>query len=276
MRLSVVVLLFPLFAAATALAHAPVSVVIDARGNVYYSDLEQVWRVAPDGTKSVAVPNVHTHELYLDAQGNLFGEHLWYEGERIDKWGHYVWKRDAAGRVSMVIPRTEGFLTNYSFVRDAAGNMYVAQRDKGEIRKRAPNGAITRVVGELKEMRWMHATPAGTLYVVDGSDLVRVKDGRATRLARNVAKTSPLYPLVSFRHAVMGIWTDRAENVYFADFAHGEVKRVTQSGQISTFARSTAPWSPTGGTFAANGDLWMLETSVTNQVRVRRILKTAR
>lgn len=267
MRLALLVLLF----AVSAFAHPPVSVVIDAGGNVYYSDLEQVWRVAPDGSRSVVVPNVHTHELYLDAQGNLFGEHLWYEGERTDKWGHYVWKRDAAGRVTTVIPRRQGFLTNYSFVRDAAGNMYWAQRDKGEIRKRAPNGAITRVVGELKQLRWMHATPAGTLYVIDGSDLVRVKNGRATRLARNVMKTSLLRPQVGFQHAVMGIWTDRAENVYFADYAHGEVNKVTQSGRVSTFAKSTQPWSPTGGAFAANGDLWMLETSVTNQVRVRRV-----
>ncbi len=266
MRLAVL-----LFVASTALAHPSVSVVIDAKGNVYYSDLTQVWRVAPDGKQSVVVPNVHTHELYLDAQGNLFGEHLWYEGERTDKWGHYVWKRDAAGRVSMVIPRTQGFLTNYSFVRDAAGNMYWAQRDKGEIRKRAPNGAITRVAGELKEMRWMHATPAGTLYVIDGSDLVRVKNGRATRLARNVMKTSLLRPFVSFNHSVMGIWTDRAENVYFADYAHGEVKRVTQSGQVSTVVKSNQPWSPTGGAFAVNGDLWVLEASVTNQMRVRRV-----
>jgi streptogramin lyase len=268
MRLALLALLL---AASSAFAHPPVSVVIDGRGNVYYSDLEQVLRVAPDGTKNVAVPHVHTHELFLDAQGNLFGEHLWYEGERIDKWGHYVWKRDAAGRVSLVTPRTEGFLTDYSFVRDAAGNMYWPQRDKGEIRKRAPNGAIARVAGELKEMRWLHATPSGTLYVVDGSDLVRVKNGRATRFVRNVVKTSLLRPQVSYRHAVMGIWTDRAENVYFADYANGEVKRVTPSGQVSTVVKSTLPWSPTGGAFAANGDLWLLEASVTNQVRVRKV-----
>jgi len=267
MRIS---LAFLLFAAGAALAHPSVSVVIDTRGNVYYSDLKQVWHVAPDGTTSVVVPNVHTHELYLDAQGNLFGEHLGYEGERTDKWGHYVWKRDAAGRVTTIKPRTEGFLTNYSFVRDAAGNMYWAQHDKGEIRKRAPNGTITRVVGELKAMRWLYATPAGTLYVVDGSDLVRVQNGRATRLARNVVKASLLRPWAS-RHAVMGIWTDRSENVYYADYANGEVKRVTPSGHVSTFAKSSQPWSPTGGAFAANGDLWLLENSATNQVRVRKV-----
>ena len=37
------------------LAHPSVSAVIDSGGSVYYSDLEHVWRVAPDGTKSVAV-----------------------------------------------------------------------------------------------------------------------------------------------------------------------------------------------------------------------------
>ncbi len=257
MRLALAVLLF---AAGAALAHPPVSVVIDGRGNVYYSDLHQVWRVAPDGTKSVAVPNVHTHELYLDAQGNLFGEHLWYEGERTDKWGHYVWKRDAAGRVTIIGPRTEGFLTNYSFVRDAAGNMYWPQRDRGEIRRRAPNGAITRVVGELKGMGpFMHATPRGTLFVVDGGDLVRVRDGRTTRLARSIGRKP------------FGIWTDAAENAYVADSDSREVRRVTPSGERSTFVKSTSPWSPIGGAFAPNGDLWLLEASMTNQVRVRKL-----
>jgi len=260
-----------LLTASPLLAHPPVSVVIDARGNVYYSDLEQVWRVAPNGTKSVAVPNVHTHELSLDAQGNLFGEHLWYEGDATKQWGHYVWKRDAAGRISKVIPNTRGFLSNYGFARDAAGNLYWPQRDKGEIRKRAPNGAITRVVGELKAMRWLHATPAGTLYVIDGGDLVRVKNGRATRIARDLMKTNARRPHVALQHAIMGLWTDRAENVYVADYAHGEVKRITPAGAVSVAHTSTLTWSPIGGAFAANGDLWLLEATVGNAVRVRRV-----
>jgi hypothetical protein len=266
MRFALILLLaVPVF------AHPPVSVVLDSRGNVYYSDLEQVWRVAPDGTKSVVVRGVHTHELSIDAQDNLFGEHLWYEGDATKKWGHYVWKRDAAGRVSKVIPNRQGFLSDYGFARDRAGNLYWPQRDRGEIRRRAPNGAISRVVGELKGMRWLHATPAGTLYVIDGSDLVRVKDGRATRMARDLMKTSLRRPHVSFMHSIMGIWTDRAENVYVADYAHGEVKRVTQAGRVSVVHSSTLPWSPVGGAFAPNGDLWVLEASATNAVRVRKV-----
>jgi hypothetical protein len=255
----------------SAAAHPPVALVIDSKGNVFYSDLEQVWRIAPGGVKSVAVPNVHTHELYLDAQDNLFGEHLWYEGDATKKWGFYVWKRDAAGRVSMVKPRTVGFRTNYSFVRDRAGNMYFADTERGQIRKIAPDGKVSLVAGELKQMRWLHATPGGTVYTIDGSDLVRIRDGRAVRLVRNVVKTSILRAYVDFRHAIMGIWTDAAENVYLADYANGEIKRVTPAGVVSKFADSTMPWSPTGGTFAPNGDLWILEATLTNQVRVRKV-----
>jgi hypothetical protein len=36
-------------------------------------------------------------------------------------------------------------------------------------------------------------------------------------------------------------------------------------------AESTFPWAPTGGAFAPDGALWLLEYSVTNQVRARRV-----
>jgi len=259
-------------AAASALAHPPVSVVIDSRGHVYYSDLKQVWRVAPDGKTSVAVPNVHTHELYLDAQDNLFGEHLWYEGERTDKWGHYVWKRAPNGAISMVIPRREGFLQNYSFVRDRAGNMYFANDARTEVRRRAPDGRVHVHARGFRDIRWMHATPSGTIFLVDDGDVVRIKSGRVTRLARNLAARFRLWrPHVGSRHALMGLWSDGAENVYVADNIRGEVKRITPAGQITIIASSPPMWSPTGGAFAANGDLWLLECSITNAVRLRKI-----
>ncbi len=52
-----------LLMSATAFAHPGVGIVIDSRGNVFYTDLRQVWRIAADGSKSVAVLNVHSHEL---------------------------------------------------------------------------------------------------------------------------------------------------------------------------------------------------------------------
>lgn len=255
---------------AGAFAHPGIGIVIDSRGNVFYTDLAQVWRVAPDGKKSVAVPNVHTHELAIDANDNLFGEHTWYEGDATKKWGYYVWRRSPDGRVARVIPATEGFLDNYGFVRDRRGTMYWVDRVRNQVKKRS-GAAPATVVAQGREMRWVNVAPDGTIYAIDSRDLVHISSNGSVRKV-----VTPPASSLHGRHVLFGIWFDRAGNVYVADYAHREVLRVTANGRSSVFAESTFPWGPTGGIFAPNGDLWLLEYSVTNQARVRRITAPAR
>ncbi|HEV8660923.1 MAG TPA: hypothetical protein VGS96_20145 [Thermoanaerobaculia bacterium] len=255
-----------------ALAHPAVGIVVDSRGNIFYSDLHHVWRIAPDGSKSIAVPNVHTHELCLDGEDNLYGEHLWYEGEATNRWGHRVWKRTPDGRVVNVIPPTEGFLQNYSFVRDRAGNMYWVERATSEIRKRMTDGRIVTIArGKFRDARWMTVTPDGVVYMIDARDLLRTTNGRITTVARHLSSRHLTRPFVGEHHLLMGLWTDGGGNVYIADYVAGEVKRVSPDGRVAVIARSSLPWSPTGGVFDRHGSLWLLEYSVTNAVRVRRV-----
>ena len=264
---SFVAALLLVLAAAAAHAHPPVGIVIDRAGNIYYSDLKQVWRVTPDGRKSVVVPHVHTHELYLDAAGNLYGEHLWYEGEKINRWDYYVWRRSPDGRVQTIVGPKREFRTDYSFVRDAAGNHYWADRDHGAIMK---NKAVL-ARGKFRDIRWMTVTPAGTVYLIDSTDLVQVSPrGTVRTVARNLSTSRFLRPDISDHHLLMGLWTDARENVYVADYAHGEVKRVAPNGSVAVVAKSRLPWSVVGGTFAPNGELWLLEWSVSNEARVRK------
>src|SRR5690349_1214447 len=115
--------------AISAFAHPGIGIVEDSKGNVFYTDLKQVWRIDRLGKKSIAVARVHTHELYMDAADNLYGEHLWYNGEDKNTWGYYVWRLTPGGKVEKVVPETEGFRESYSFVRDSNGNMYKANRD---------------------------------------------------------------------------------------------------------------------------------------------------
>jgi sugar lactone lactonase YvrE len=261
-------------APAIAAAHPAVAVVMDSRGNVYYSDLSNVWRISPDGRKSVVVPHVHTHELYLDAEDNLYGEHLWYEGEKIDKWGHRVWKRAPDGRISVVIPPTEGFLTNYSFIRDRDGTMYWAERGaKTEIRKKASDGRIVvHSRGPFRDIRWMISDGDGVLYLIDDGNLVRVdRDGSVHTMAAGLASRSLKQFNVGPQHALMGLWLDGSRNVYVANYGAGVVKKITPGGAVTTAAKSRFPWSPAGGMTAKNGDLWILEANITNAMRVRRI-----
>lgn len=267
--------------AAPGLAHPGVGIVMDRSGAVFYTDLEQVWRIAPSGEKSVVVPDVHTHELWLDPDGTLYGEHLWYEGEKSDKWGHRVWKRHPDGKIETVKPPTEGFLTGFSFVRDAAGSMYWAD-DFGAsgkvIRRRLPDGRIlTHSTGPFRDPRWMTATPEGVLFLTDGPDLVRIgADGRRTVLARGLRRSSWTRPYVGEHHNLMGVWSGPSGEVYVAVYGGGVVKRLRRDGKVDVAAASPAFWGPTGGLVAPDGSLWLLEYSLTNAVRVRRISPAGR
>ncbi len=266
-----------LVAASPAVAHPGVGIVMDSRGNVFYTDLDHVWRIAPDGRKSIAVRDVHTHELFLDHQDNLYGEHLWYEGEATDRWGHRVWRLSPDGTLVDVVPARVGFRDDYDdfhFVRDRDEAMYWS--DRGEItriRSRTRSGEV-RTLAELRleEVGWMTVGPDGSVYVTAGPDLWRItREGRATVLAAGLWERGALQFLVSDRHNLMGLWPDAAGNVYVAVYGAGVVKKVSPRGAVTVAARTSGLWSPTGGMVAPNGDLWLLETRIPNAVRVRRI-----
>lgn len=261
-------------------AHPGVGIVMDSKGNVFYTDLQQVWKIDGQGRKSVAVRNVHTHELYMDESDNLYGEHLWYNGERLDTWGHYVWKFSADGRFEKIIPDTEGFLTNYSFVRDHQGNMYWAHRD-GACQKLARKDIDGRISIQddqcLKDIRWVTSTPTGSVYLVDLYDLKKIdQHGHVETLATQLQERSFTQFFVNDPHQLMGLTTDKNENVYVAVYGARKVKKITPGGKVFTVAETGMTWSPTGVLSAPNGDLWILESSPTNSVRVERITKDGR
>lgn len=257
------------------IAHPGVGIVMDSKGNVFYTDLKQVWKIDGQGRKTVVVNNVHTHELYIDEADNLYGEHLWYNGERLNTWGHYVWRYSADRKFEKIIPDTEGFLTNYSFVRDHHGNMFWADRDAAcqRVVKHDRNG-ITSKIGNscFENIRWMTATPAGNVYLVDLTGLKMVNRwGQVKTLSAQLAEQRANDP-----HQVMGLSADKNENVFVAVYGAGKIKKVTPAGQVFTVAETAASWSPTGVLSAPNGDLWILECSPANEVRVERITKDGR
>ena len=284
------VLITALFFSAVALAHPSVSVVIDSKGNVFYSDLEQVWRVDAQGNKTVAVPQVHTHELWLDSSDALYGEHLWYTGPQdgSGKWFHRIWKRTPDGRISDVLAATEGFRMNFSFVRDAAGNGYMAGDsvaaapkfvriiDPGGHSRVLAGGAAgqrdgTGAAAGFENIRWMCMGADGNLYLVDDGSIRRVtRDGLVTTLARHVSEHSRLNVTVDHRHDLMGLTADAAGNVYVAVYGARHIKKIGADGQVTVFDRSTLPWSPTGIGFAGKS-AYILEYADPLAVRVRRV-----
>jgi hypothetical protein len=262
------------FASDVADGHPGVGIVEDSRGNIYYTDLKQVWKIAPDGQKSVAVAGVHTHELCLDADDKLYGEHLWYEGDATKKWGHRVWRLAKDGTLSDVLAAREGFLNDYSFVRDRVGNMYwVDVEDRHLIKKRTPDGKIAEHARfDFRDPRWMTVKADDTLLLIDGGDLLQVStDGQVKTIAKKLSGQQPPPAAASERHYQMGLWTDVAGSVYVAVSREHLVLKVEADGKRSVAARSPSGWSPSGGMFARDGSLWLLEYDGSNAVRARRV-----
>jgi hypothetical protein len=265
-----------LLAEAAAEAHPGVGIVQDSRGNVFFTDLKQVWRITADGRMSVWVPDVHTHELCLDAEDNLYGEHLWGAG---GGWRHRVWCMKRDGTLIEVISARAGLLQDYGFARDGAGNVYWADRsEKPSIKRRAPDGEITtHATADFRVVQWITATRDGVLFLMDGGDLRRVApDGKVTTVVAGLSEHKPPPADVAERNYHMGLWTDKDGSVYVAVARERLVLRVGADGETRVVARSGAPWSPSGGMFDGDGNLWLLEYDAANAVRARRIGRDGR
>lgn len=271
-RILAAVCLFLFASAAPARAHPPVGIVMDRQGNVFYSDLTHVWRIAPDGRRSIAVRDVHTHELALDEAGNLYGEDNRYQGG--DRYRHRIWRRTPDGRVSDVIPWREGFWPDYGFVRDRAGAIYWVQCPERVcvIRRRDPGGRTTVVAPGARlgpNVNWLAAASDGSLWLVDGHDLRRITPaGRLETVARGLSAEGQPGP--------MGMWPDAEGGVFVAVPARRAVVRVRADGRVGTVARTPAPWAPSGVTTAPDGGLWILEYSPENEIRVRHVARDGR
>jgi streptogramin lyase len=264
-----------LLAASPALAHPGWGIVVDADGAVYYTDLKQVLRIGPEGGTTVVVPNVHTHELYLDAAGTLHGEHLWYESAT-ETWGHYDWELSKKGLVRG--PAQKGFRSEGSFVKDAAGNSYWL--DGSRIKKKSLTGeSIDIPLPRPDDAKGgvVAAAPDGTLYVTSMGGVLRVSaDGKVTKVVDKIDEHA--WTLVTSQkwHYLMGLAPDDKGNVYVANYGARKVKKVSPDGKVEVVLDASFPWAPAGIAVSPRG-IYVLEYSDTGgSVRVRRIDKNGR
>ena len=265
-----------LLASTNSKGHPGIGIVKDQKGNIYYTDLAKVWKIALDGHRSVVVTGVHTHELFIDEQDNLYGEHLWYNGESKDTWGHYVWCLKNNGDLIKEINPTEGFLTNYSFTRDSLGNMYWVERfATSKIMKKTIGGEIIKLAeGKFGFIGWLTCSKNGTLYFTESNKLHKLlPNGKLETLAENIGIKSTDFSMMGRNYDSYGIWTDAADNVYLAMLDSKKVIRIGTDGKPQTILTSNSLWTICSGIFDNNGNMWVLENSATNKVRARKITK---
>jgi len=258
-------------------AHPGVGIVKDSKGNIFYTDLHQVWKIT-NGIKSILVPNVHTHELYVDNNDNLYGEGGYYN-EKANKFYHYLWVYRTNGKIDTVIGMKEQYVhQTFSLTRDKKGNEYYLKRflpphtDTNHIYRKSPDGKETIFAsGNFKQVNWLHPQNNGTLLYVSNNAIYKVDSlGNIELVKEQIGNAKPSYKFSEKNILIWGVWQDNAKNIYAAVFSDQSVKKIDAKGNMTDIYKPKGGWTPLHGVFDNDNKLWVLEGSDKNDVRVTR------
>ena len=112
----------------------------------------------------------------------------------------------------------------------------------------------------------------GTLYFTENNKLHKLStEGILETLAVNIGSKSTDFSMMGRNYDSYGIWTDAADNIYLAMIDSKNVIRIGNDGNAETIIHSDSLWTICSGVFDNKGNLWVLESSVANEVRARKI-----
>src|SRR5215207_4340804 len=159
MRLSpvVAVILVLVFLGGRAVGHPAWGIAVDRNNQVYFSDLETVWKIDARGNLTAfraGVSGRHVHDINLDESGNLYGVDNSYEPST-ERFISALWKITPSGEFSYVLAPTHTPPKGMTIWKDHAGNSYyVGQSENARevifVLRRTPAGQVTTFAGNRK------------------------------------------------------------------------------------------------------------------------------
>lgn len=199
----------------------PIGLVVDSAGNVYMADANnhRIRKIMPDGSVTTLAGSTAG---FADGTGNLaqFNELrcLAIDGDgniyATDFYNNRIRKITPEGVVSTFAGSTEGYAdgigTVAQFYRpngiaiDASGNLFVSDSYNNRIRKITNTGVVTTIAGNTS--------------------------GYADGFGTNARFNSP-----------SGIAVDISGNIYVADLFNQRIRKITNSGEVTTFVGSGSP-----------------------------------
>lgn len=228
----------------------PVGIAVDASGNVFISDKNshKIKKITSDGVVTTFAGTGEPGEVNGPGAGATF-------------------QRPAG------------------LVIDASGNIYVADDHNNVIRKITPQGEVSTFAGEgssdstngpretasFFQPRGVAVDALGNVYVADTRNHKIRKiatDGMVSTLAGGVQGDADGTGGDASFSSPEGIAVDAAGNVIVADRVNNKIKKITQSGVVTTMAGSTGGFAdgplasalfnrPTGLTIDAPGNIYV-------------------
>lgn len=277
-------------------AHPAWGIVVDRQGQIYFSDLEVVWKIDSQGNLSVfreGVSGRHVHDITIDAEDNIYGVDNAYNPQT-EKFPRALWKMSPKGEFSYLVPMTNNLPIGISVWRDSDGNTYSVEpynneKKETKIIKRTPGGRTSLFAGgkygyldgqkdkaEFSVITDMAFGKDKAIYLTD-TDKVRKIDeyGMVTTIyCSDVSAKNPKSPKTSSR--LFGLIVDWQNNVIVADSENRRVLKISPGGESTALLSAEQPWSPNGVALDKSG-LYVLEgwydlREARTNTRVRKLL----
>ncbi len=281
MKRILLTLLLVVLAQTILVAHPGIGLVFDGKQTIYYTDLEHIWAVdTKNGVSTIFIENVHSHELWLDENGNLFGEHYWFD-EQNNVFKHYIWRSSPEGELEKISDTKIGENDHFSFVRQSFEVSYSMKEEDNfiSIEKTTPDTSFTITTLELAKPSWLFLLNDSTLLLSGLNKIERKKPLYQLNLVNNELKillndlsgSSFPFSLQDDAHHVYGIWEDDLSNKYVALYGARRVIRINSANTIEQVLKTSFFWSPVNGVFDSDNKFWLLESSLTGNVRIRNV-----
>lgn len=253
---------FALLATTQAAAHPPRGIAVAEDGRVYFSDLERIWSIAPNGRMAVIRPSVggHTHELFLDAGGHLWGEDSFYD-PAAQRYRAGLWMIAPDGSFSYTYGPTGRPAFGAGVFRDRFGCTFRAEETRARallLHRLCPGGRPELLsdpaAARRAEPPVLLSNIGGAAFGPDGSFFFRLRGiVQRLRAGDRLATAASGFAPENF-----GIAVDESGALYVVEHANRRIVRVGTDGRRSVPISAEAPWAPSGVAIRG-GALYVLE-----------------
>jgi len=238
----------------TSSAHPGSGIVIDKKGNIYFTDTGKgVWKIAVNGAITY-LPAPEFHWMTLDGDGYFanvpasFGQHF----EKI------VLENN---KFSLIM------CSDFPLVMGVDGIIYYAntRTDGAKVVGRSASGKEATLANDriFSFVSGIAIGPDGLLYITEASDpnantIRKINmDGTMSVIATYEGKNGNP-PLETNPSYCRGLAVDSTGNIYVAATGSRCVVRITPRGEVTTILKTTGAWAPTG-VAVFHGEVFVLE-----------------
>jgi len=245
--------------------HPAWGIVVDANRQIYFSDLETIYKIDSLGKLSIfraGVSGRHVHDLTIDADGNIYGWENVYE-PRTEKHLRAFWKMSPKGEFTEIVSLTENPPSGMSIWRDAVGNTYSVEpwnneKKEAKIIKRAIDGKTNVFAGgkygyldgrkekaEFSVITDMAFGKDNAIYLTNGDKIRKIdKFGMVKTINHSETLTKNQEDPESSQF--FGLDVNEESSVFAADFNNRRLLKISSDGKVSTLLKSEKDWSPIG------------------------------